>query len=86
MMGWSMEEGDCERCQNEGFVITYKGKPLWMGPTMGAKRLLEIARGDHMEVLRSCEEHKKAMQLYLAAKFGLNDAFEPVLCPDCEAA
>lgn len=72
----------CERCQGEGQVITYRGEPLWMGPTLGRARILDIAAGRHAAELRACTEPAKAMRLLLDSKSRWS-SFLPTTCPDC---
>jgi hypothetical protein len=74
---------DCDRCQGEGLVITYRGQPLWLGPTLGRQRIEEIARMPRIAMFKACAEPKRAMRLLLDCK-GNRLAFMPMTCPDCK--
>jgi hypothetical protein len=72
----------CDRCNGEGMVITYDGRPLWMDPIAGRQRLREIARGDFDALRRQCTDVEAANKLFAHAKLS-TFKFMPTTCPDC---
>lgn len=66
-------------------VITYRGQPLWLGPTLGRQRIEEIARAQPIDLFKACTEPKKAMRLLIDCKGNIG-AFLPARCPDCKGA
>ena len=78
----------CERCQGDGLVITYDGKPLWIGTNLGRERIREIARGQHNAAMGhlvdvgSPDDRRRVLKLLRDCQGNLK-AFLPVTCPDC---
>ena len=79
----------CARCQGEGQVVTYGGRPLWLGVTLGRDRIREITRGEHRETMMrfvdtcSADDRRRVLRLLRDCQTDIK-AFLPTTCPDCE--